>query len=191
MGAGVRQFIKRVLGRRYLAVREVWVRTRFPAIKRKLADELSGEITIEDRAFTYRPLTEEEQPVLTEFLSEALQAQDIALLRLSSNGVDFHNPAHLYLGLFDANRLIALNWIRIDDLRLLEKGSAVAFAWRRKGIYRLLHERFCNCCDQLGFAHYIRTADENTIILNFLEGQGYTSFRQVDGMSYLRKEPRS
>lgn len=188
MLATIRSIIKGVLGQRYLDVRERWVRSRFPAIKKQLGKALAGEIQIDDRFCLYRVLISDDQEQLTRFLTEGLSEEDIALLGLSSRGVDFHNPAHLYLGLFDAGSLIALNWIRIDDLRLVEKGSAVAEKWRRQGLYHLLHRRFCDTCEKLGFAHYMRTARDNTVMVRFLTSRGYTQYREVDDMLYWRIE---
>ena len=188
MLATIKKMIKGVLGQRYLDVREWWVRSRFPAIKKQLGAALAGEIPIDNRPCLYRVLTSDDQNKLTQFLTEGLSEEDIALLGLSARGVDFHNPAHLYLGLFDADGLIALNWIRIDDLRLLEKGSAVAVKWRRQGLYHLLHRRFCDICERLGFAHYMRTARDNTVMVRFLTSRGYTQYREVDDMLYWRIE---
>lgn len=100
---------------------------------------------------------------------------------------DFLNKNKYYFGLYDMDRLIALQWISIRGYKCVEWGLAVSKDYRKYNIANEIRERLEEYFFKNKISFFIRVFVHNKRGLEYFQKNGYQSYLLKDNVYYLKK----
>ncbi|OVE73326.1 hypothetical protein BVX93_02015, partial [bacterium B13(2017)] len=179
--------LKKILGNYYLYLREYFFNFYVSYFNNKLIKDLSNNIYCKKANSNYKINLIEEFNSLEQFRIKELKKKEHSKIHTFIKEI-FDKKKKLYFGLFDKDRIIALQWVSIKGFKYVEWGYAVSKEYRKYEIADILRINWEKYFSKNKISFFVRIMHNNKILIPYFKKRGYSEYLFKDDVHYLNKK---
>lgn len=181
-----KRIIKKIFGGYYLKFREFILHFYLPSFNKVLIKDLSKTLYIEKLQSEFCMKLVENFDVLEQFRINELKKSEYSKFH-SFNKEKFDKAKILYFGLYNKDRIVALQWLSVTGYRFIEWGYAVSKDFRKYDIADILRVNLEDYCKNNKISFFVRIMANNKIMIPYLKKRNYQEYLFKNDVYYLKK----
>lgn len=142
-------------------------------MKSRLTQWFEGPLQLKDGMLTLRRLRKSGYPLISEFVNNDLDPQDLVFAGMRNKRLNLGHPSMVYFGLFEGDEIVGLFWFSLVGRQTVEPSMALSARWRGKGVLSSLYERHVPIYRKHRLNLRYRVNENNKLVLDYYLRRGY------------------